>query len=217
MTQSETPDDYEGPAMHVICETARQLESWRSLLPRRLQWQDTDKFDFPNVLGPANRRPNETLFSPDQGPIPIGHKYNLDLITAQLRTHFYYARYMLYRPFVYKALHFYELMTPEDNECCALAIKSTLLWPIAMAPPKDKKRLVPHAFSWTQNFLGILLVLRMTTENACLKQICEKHVNREELKVTVGLLLDWIRDMRQVDAVADWGWKILEPLYNAGG
>lgn len=211
--QAESADDYGGPPVTVIREMSRQLESWRSLLPRPLQWQDHDKLDFPNN-DTTGRRPNETLFAPDQGPVPIGHKFNLDLVTAQLRTRFYYARFVMYRPFVYKALHFPELMTEDDCNCCALAIKSTLLWPIAMAPPKNKKRLVPHLFAWTQNFLGILLILRMTMENECLKQICEEHVDQEEIKRTVSLMLEWVRDVRQLDGIAEWSWKILAPLYS---
>ncbi|USW51869.1 hypothetical protein Slin15195_G051880 [Septoria linicola] len=210
--QSESTEDYGGPPVTVIREMARQLESWRSLLPRPLQWQDIDKLEFPNTdLG--GRRPNEPLFSTDQGPVPIGHKYNLDLVTAQLRTRFYYARFMMYRPFVYKALHFPELMTPDDGKCCGLAIQAALLWPMAMAPPKNKKRLVPHLFAWTQNFLGILLVLRMTTENECLKQICDEHVNRDDIQSTIASMLEWFRDVRQVDGIADWSWRILEPLF----
>ncbi|CAK4032437.1 related to acetate regulatory DNA binding [Lecanosticta acicola] len=213
--QAETCSDYGGPPMTVIREMARQLESWRSLLPRPLQWQDNDRLDFPNI-DPAVRRPNEPLFSPDQGSVPIGHKHNLDLVTAQLRTRFYYARFMMYRAFVYKALHFPELMTAEDRNSCGLAIKSALLWPISLAPPKNKKRLVPHLFAWTQNFMAILLILRMTTENDCLKSVCEEHVNRDELEKTIRLMLEWVRDVRQVDGIADWSWGILEPLYKSG-
>ncbi|KAF2715929.1 hypothetical protein K431DRAFT_316899 [Polychaeton citri CBS 116435] len=210
--QSETADDYGGPPVHVIRELARQLDSWRSLLPRPLQWSDHDKFDFPNP-DPTARRPDETLFSPDQGAVPIGHKSNLDIVTAQLRTRFYYARFMMYRPFVYKALHFPELMSVDDASCCALAIKSACLWPVCMAPPKNKKRLVPHLFAWTQNFIGILLILRMTSENECLRAICEEQVNLEEIQRTISLMMEWIRDVRQVDGIADWGWRVLEPLY----
>lgn len=200
--------------MAVVRELARQLESWRSLLPRPLQWRDSDKLDFPNA-DPATRRPNETLFSPDQGPVPIGHRLNLDIMIAQLRTRFYYARFMMYRPFVYKALHFPELMTVEDRNCCALAIKSALLWPISLAPPKNKKRLVPHMFAWTQNFMGILLILRMTTENECLRSICDEHVNRDEVQQSVSLMLEWMRDVKQLDGIAEWSWGLLEPLWSS--
>jgi hypothetical protein len=210
--QPESSDDYGGPPVTVTREMAHQLESWRSLLPRALQWQDSDKLDFPSS-DPSGCRPNEALFSPDQGPVPIGHKYNLDLVSAQLRTRFYYARFMLYRPFVYKALHFPELMTAEDANCCAVAIKSALLWPMSMAPPKNKKRLVPHLFAWTQNFTAILLVLRMTTVNECLKQICDEQVDRSEIDKTVQLMLEWIQDVKQLDGIAEWSWRILQPLY----
>ena len=197
----------------MIRELGRQLDSWRSLLPRPLQWSDSDKFDFPSS-DPTSRRPNEPLFSADQGTVPIGHKFNLDIVTAQLRTRFYYARFIMYRPFVYKALHFPELMTTDDANCCALAIKSVCLWSIALAPPKNKKRLVPHLFAWTQNFMSILLILRMTTENECLRRICENHVNHEEIQKTAALMLDWVRDVKQLDGVAAWSWRILEPLYS---
>lgn len=213
---AESSEDYGGPPVHVIKELARQLESWRSLLPRPLQWSDDDKFDFPSA-SPANRRAADTLFHTDQGPVPIHHRYNLDIVTGQLRTRFYYARFMIYRPFVYKALHFPELMTADDMTCCALAIQSACLWPLVMAPPKNKKRLVPHMFTWTQNFVGILLILRMTTETECLRTICEERVNKEELEQTASLMLDWLRDVKQVDGIAEWSWKIVEPLYMASG
>ena len=209
----ESTDHYGGPPVHVIRELARQLDSWRSLLPRPLQWSDNDKFDFP-ATGHTNRQPDEPLFSLDQGPVPIGHKYNLDVVTAQLRTRFYYARFMMYRPFVYKALHFPELMNTDDDSCCALAIQSACLWTVAMAPPKNKKRLVPHLFAWTQNFIGMLLILRMTTENETLQRICGSRVNHEDIQKTVTLMLDWVRDVKQLDGIAEWGWRILEPLYS---
>ncbi|TKA51528.1 hypothetical protein B0A49_12065, partial [Cryomyces minteri] len=200
-TTAETSDDYGGPPVHMIKELARQLESWRNLLPHALQWSDSGKYDFP-AFGSNSRRPTEPLFAPDQGEVPINHKYNLDTVTAQLRTRFYYARFMIYRPFVYKALHFAELMTADDVECTVLCIESACCWPLAMAPTKNKKRLVPYLFAWTQNFLGILLILRMSTENPCLRQICEERVNRDEMETAAGLMLDWIRDIRQVDGIA---------------
>ncbi|KAH0238909.1 hypothetical protein KCV00_g10436, partial [Aureobasidium melanogenum] len=52
---AELSEDYGGPPVHVIKELARQLESWRSLLPRPLQWSDNDKTEFPN-MGTAGRQ-----------------------------------------------------------------------------------------------------------------------------------------------------------------
>jgi hypothetical protein len=212
---AEMANDYGGPPVAVIREMARQLDSWRALLPRPLQWSDADRFYFP-ATDPISRRPNEPLFSADQGPVPIGHRYNLDVVSAQLRTRFYYARFMMYRPFVYKALHFPELMTGDDCDCAALAIKSACMWPMAMAPPKNKKRLVPHLFAWTSNFLGILLILKMCSVNECLRAVVDERgvVGRDEIQRTTALLLDWIRDVKQVDGIAEWAWKVLDPLFN---
>ncbi|KAH0274793.1 hypothetical protein KCU91_g5014, partial [Aureobasidium melanogenum] len=96
-SSAELSEDYGGPPVHVIKELARQLESWRSLLPRPLQWSDNDKTEFPN-MGSAGRQGTDPLFSMDQGSVPINHRDNLDIMTAQLRTQFYYARFMIYRP-----------------------------------------------------------------------------------------------------------------------
>lgn len=211
--QSEQSDEYGGPPVRMIQELARQLDSWRSILPPALQWSDDDKFNFssPDSSVPRSGAP---LFSYHHDSVPVEPKHNLDVVTAQLRTRFYYARFIVYRPFIYKALHFPELMKDDDAECCALAIKSACLWPMSMSPSKDKKRLVPHLFAWTQNFMGILLILRMTTENERLQRICESHVNHEEIRRTVELMLDWVRDVKQLDGIAEWSWRILEPLFS---
>ncbi|KAK5127671.1 hypothetical protein LTR08_004352 [Meristemomyces frigidus] len=213
---ADVADDYGGPPAAVIREMVRQLDSWRALLPRPLQWNDNDRFDFP-AADPTSRRPNEPLFTVDQGPIPIGHKYNLDVVTAQLRARFYYARFMMYRPFVYKALHFPELMTADDCNCCALAIKAACMWPLVMSPTKNKKRLVPHLFAWTQNFMGILLILSMTLANECLRRIIDEGgvVGRPEIDITVQLMLEWVQDAKQLDVIAEWSWTILQ-LLSAG-
>jgi hypothetical protein len=93
---------------------------------------------------------DENLFSPDPRSALTDYKYNLDIMTAQLRTRYYYARFTPYRPFVYRALHLLELMTTSDSDCCALAIKSVCLWQLAMAPPKDRgvTILTQTATSW---------------------------------------------------------------------
>jgi len=154
------------------------------------------------------------MFALDQGTVPINHRFNFDIITGQLRTRFYYAKFMIYRPFIYKALHFPEAMTNDDASYCALAMQSACLWPLLMAPPKNKKRLVPHLFTWTQNFVGILLLFRMSTVNECLGRICDERVSRQDMEQTASLMLEWLTDIRQVDGIAEWSWRILEPLFS---
>jgi hypothetical protein len=213
--QGEPYESCGGPSIPAMCEMDRQLDSWRSFLPIHLYWLDNDMFDFPNG-DPTRQRLTGPLFSPDQGPVPVGHNYNLDVATALLRTRFYYARFMMFRPFIYKALHFPELMTSDDASCCAFAIRAACLWPLSMAPPKNKKRLVPHLFTWTQSFVELLLVLRMARGNSVLRQICDERLSEDDLQKTTTLLLDWIRDVKQVDGIAEWSWTILEPIFADG-
>lgn len=212
-SQAESSGSFGGPPTSIIREMAHQLDSWRSLLPQPLQWTENAILDLPGGRS-TTPRPEELLFS-TTGPRlgPIGHRHNLDIVNAQLRTRFYYARFMLFRPFIYKALHSPKSVTTDDADCCALAIESACLWPMSMAPPKDKKRLVPHQFTWTQNMIGVLLILRMTQEEGVLKQLCEGRINRDDLDSTIVLLLNWVKDVKQVDGIAEWSWNILEPLF----
>lgn len=82
-----------------------------------------------------------------------------------------------------------------------------------MWPVKNKKRLIPNIFAWTQSFLGILLVLRIAAEDTVLKQIWETQLLNQHVQDSIEMMLDWMRDMQQVDGIAEWSWKILEPLY----
>jgi hypothetical protein len=121
---------------------------------------------------------------------------------------------MIYRPLVYKALHFPAQMSEEDILYAAECLKACMLWPISMDPPRMRKRLIPYLFAWSQNFLGVLLILRMTSQNRMLREIAERHLNVVDVEKTVELLLDWFRDMRQIDGMAEWSWNILSKLYN---
>ncbi len=195
-------------------ELSRQLDNWRSLLPPGLQWNDDDRFAYPNLETFGHRRPNEPLFAPQGNAItPVEQIHSLHMLTAQLRTRYYYARFMIYRPFVFKALHFPDSMQPEDMSMAGMCLQSAMMWQIAMAPPRDRKRLVPFLFTWNQHFLGILLILRMTTASPLLRQIAEDHLDSADFHQTIQLLLDWMRDMQQICGIANWSWKILQPLY----
>ena len=185
--------------MHVIREMARQLDSWRSMLPRPLQWSDSDVVSTASI-NVASGQPNP-------------YEYGLEMLTAELRTRFYYARFILYRPFIFKALHFPEHMSGHDVECCAFAIKSACMWPVAMAPTRERKRLIPHLFTWTQNFMGILFILWMLQNTERLSQFAMELLDPDEIQQTIVLLLQWIEDVKQVDGIAEWSWRMLEPLF----
>lgn len=57
-----------------------------------------------------------------------------------------------------------------------------------MDPSKGRKRLVPYLFAWTQNFLGILLMLHLTAMNATLRTIAEEYLDPSEIEQRVYLL-----------------------------
>ncbi|KAK3082434.1 hypothetical protein LTR53_020377, partial [Teratosphaeriaceae sp. CCFEE 6253] len=64
--------------------------------------------------------------------------------------------------------------------------------------------------------MGILLILKMCYVNDCLRQVVEETnvVGWKEIEQTAELMLDWMRDVKQVDGIAEWSWGILEALYN---
>ena len=177
-----------------------------------MQWQDSEPFDFLGTDSTISQR-SSTHFSQTGSRSPIDHGKNIDILTAQLRTRYYYARYLLYRPYVYKALHHPKQMSAEDDDYCAVALFSMCLWPSLMAPPKSKKRLIPHLYAWTQNYLGMLLIFRAMQTNNYTWRICRDRVGDERVQETVSLMLEWMRDAQQVDGTAEWGWKIVEPLF----
>lgn len=112
------------------------------MLPRDLQWAEDDPTSFPAPQTPnigsfgqsldpnlpslgSRERLSPPLFTPDLDSEPVHYPYVYDIQVALLRTRFYYAKYMIYRPFVYKALHFPEQMTQEDAQGAAECLMVT--------------------------------------------------------------------------------------------
>ncbi|KAH0559908.1 hypothetical protein GP486_003572 [Trichoglossum hirsutum] len=210
---SEKADDYDGPPVSVIRELARQLDSWRELLPTPLQWSDDKTYEMPQSSTHQAQSTTSALFVPDDYSMSVTNGYSLDILVAVLRTRFYLLKYIIYRPFIYKALHYPDRMTAEDINNCKICLKACLHWPLCMYPPKDKKRLLPQLFSWTQNILGILLIFHMTNQSESLRYIRDTHFEPGELEESASLMLDWIHDMKKVDSNAAWCCGILERLY----
>lgn len=206
-------EHYNGPPWRLIGELSYQLDCWRNALPQRLQWDDSNRVDFEKVE-PLTTALHTSFFSPlrNLGPGELDH--NVDIAVAQLRTRFYHARFLICRPFVYKALHLPELMTADDRIKCAFAIDAACLWPLSLAPSKNKKYLVPHLFSWTQNFVAMIVVLRMCRRSVYLADICKENgIAAVLIEGTISSMVEWLEDMRQVDGVADWGMEILGPAF----
>lgn len=207
--------DSRGPPANLDQELTHQLDIWRGALPQKLQWSDSDRFDFEEVE-PLFTALRSCSFSPLQnlGPGVIDH--NADIAVAQLRTRFYHARFFIYRPFIYKALHLPKLMTADDRVKCSFAIDATCLWPLSLAPPKNKKHLVPHLFSWTQNFLAMMFVLRMCRTSHYLIDVCrDRGIAEVYLESAVDSMAQWLGDVRQLDGIADWGMRVLGPALSS--
>jgi len=126
-----------------VRQLASQLTQWRGLLPSALQWVEDEPASFPYVQTPErdieNIDPNFTspmsqqsyrpvLFSTDIDEEPVRYPYAYDIQVATLRTRYYYAKYMVYRPFVYKVLHSPELITPEDAQNVAECLRVCYLY-----------------------------------------------------------------------------------------
>src|ERR1700709_1999217 len=108
------------------------------MLPPDLQWAEDDPTSFPTPqptnlggfnqpvdpnLSTSSGQPSLPLFTADLDSEPVHYPYAYDIQVALLRTRFYYAKYMVYRPFVYKALHFPDQMTQEDAEGAAECLR----------------------------------------------------------------------------------------------
>jgi hypothetical protein len=144
ITRSDTPSSSEssGPTAGSLKQLASRLAQWRGMLPLELQWSEEDLAGYPSpqqttspgfskVLDPQlslqHVQMGPPLFSSDLDSEPVHYPYLYDLQVALLRTRYYYAKYIVHRPFVYKALHFPERMTQEDAEGAAECLKVCFL------------------------------------------------------------------------------------------
>jgi len=125
------------PTANSLNQLASSLTQWRGMLPREIQWAEDDPaaFPAPQTAGSYNQPldPNLAqqqqaqspipLFSADLDSEPVHYPYAFDIQVALLRTRYYYAKHMVYRPFIYKALHFPEQMTQEDAQGAAECLR----------------------------------------------------------------------------------------------
>lgn len=218
---SELNEGFAGPSINTLKRLAASLTRWLDILPTELRWPEDDPTTMPppTSVGPygqtvdpalsSNRRSidNSKMFTTNLQLEPMNHAYAYDIQTALLRTRYYYAKYMVHRPFVYKALHFPDQMTRDDYSGAADCLKACLRWPICMSPTAHHKRLVQYLFCWSQNFLGILLILHLSRYVPCLVHIRQNLCGpnfEEEVSESVSLMLEWIQDLKSSDPIASW-------------
>lgn len=162
--------------------------------------------------------PPATMFSADLDATPVAYPFALDLQVALLRSRCYYTKYLVYKPFLYKAMHHPAQLSHDDAAGAAACLQACLSWPIAMSPTCAHKRLVPCLFFYTQNFLGVLLVLRLAQQLPILQRITATLCGGERFaraaRTTTALCIAWMRDLRGVDRPAEWAWAVVQALYN---
>lgn len=187
----------------MVREFSRQLDHWQTTLPKPLQWSTSDRLECSQEGTRVHRFEGDGVSDTFVSTQELKEQ-TYGISKVQLRTRFHFARCMLYRPFVYKALHAPETMKPLDIEYCALAIHSFCAWPLIIVTVKDQKRLFPHLFSWTQTSIETLLILRMASEDNCLRDICRRHADRKEILAAASILQQWLQDLKQLDGSAEW-------------
>jgi len=211
------------------------------MLPPQLRWHEESPGAFPNtsmyspslystiptstpmstslppphtaIPGPASP---PLMFTTDLDAVPVGYPYSLDIQVALLRSRYYHTKYLIHRPYLYKALHHPDAMTHDDALGAAECLKATLKWPIAMSPTCTRKRLIPCVFFFTQNLFGILLLLQLSATVPVLRRI-QSTLCGERFEIdageTIGLYLDWMRDIKEVDCTAQWQWEVVKAVY----
>lgn len=162
--------------------------------------------------------PTATMFSADLDATPVAYPFALDLQVALLRSRYYYTKYLVHKPCLYKAMHHPAQLSHDDAAGAAACLQACLSWPVAMSPTCAHKRLVPCLFFYTQNFLGVLLVLRLAQQLPILQRITATLCGGERFtraaRATTALCIAWMRDLRGVDRAAEWAWAVVQALYN---
>lgn len=196
------------------------------MLPGHLRWHDdpmtaySDHSQDPFATmfhGNSQNMQSTYMFPPGLDSSPARYSYAGEIHVALLRTRYYYNKYLIYRPCVFKALHHPDALTREDAEGAAECLKASLRWPIALPPPCANKRLVPMTFFWSQNFFGILILLQLSQQHPMLRRIrsslCGQRFDADATE-TVSLYLDWLRDMKKIDSTANWCWTVIRLIYH---
>lgn len=237
------PGQEHPPMPATMKQVAAQLDQWRGMLPAYLRWSDgpsgataihansnmandqhttipVPQVIFNSTAGDMFSQPTpqpaflftSDLDAPPQRPYP----YAIDIQAALLRTRYYWARHLVHRPYLYKALHHPEHMTRDDAAGAAECLRACLKWPITMVPTSRNKRLVPCLFFWSQNLLGVLVILHLSQSVPLLVRIrtslCGDNFE-VEANETASLCIDWIRDLRMMDPTAGWCWDIVKTIY----
>lgn len=104
----------------AIAELSRQLQQWRDHLPTTLKWVDPPAVE---LMSQSEQADTITLHAdgvPYEMPSPS------TVLWASLQTRYKFAQYMIWRPCLYKALHFPDSITLYDLNGCEQAVDVSL-------------------------------------------------------------------------------------------
>lgn len=188
---------------------ADRMEDWRAQLPAQLSWTDEDRPVSEGESASSSHTSrvttaqDESLANPDRWI----------MATAQLRSKFYSMRSWIFQPYIYQALHLPEEVKQEYADEIARCLQDILSAPAAMYPSSMRKLLVPDLFSRSSNFLNSLLILQMVPENKILHTVARERLDESEYTESIRMCLSWLKDMKAMDGIAAWSWRVLPKLY----
>lgn len=183
------------------------MQRWREHLPPALQWTESTALEIP-----SEQIESSAIVLKADG---IVYKMiSVDLIlTASLQTRYRYAEYLIWRPYIYKALHSEDSVTGYDLTGCEKAIMACTQWPITLPLFQERKRLLPHLFEYSHAFFGVLILLHICSFNKVLRPLLEAPETYTRVERSKTLLLEWLSDMKEIHPVANWGWQLIRLLY----
>jgi hypothetical protein len=87
---------------------------------------------------------------------------------------------------------------------------------MALPPVSRQKRFIPQLFCWTHAFFSILLILHLSQHVPSLRKVRETLGETFEADAadSIELMLDWIRDLKRSDPLADFCYHVLEGFYS---
>jgi len=197
------------PAKALIQELSQQLTNWRRYLPAAIAWDDDQSIE---AVENMDMSASGYAYHGEGGvgPSMINSK---SILNATLRTRYKYAEYLIWRPYIYRALEVPSEMTRDDVECCYKAYKACSMWPLTSTTFQSQRRLIPHLYEYTHTLFGILVLFYVSSFSMALRPILESDHLFKEIETTKALCLAWIRDMKVVHPVANWCWHQLRIMY----
>lgn len=100
----------------IITELSNQLHSWLDHLPPTLRWYDE------SAIQDAPERTEAESKVLRHGGLPYEIVDPVLLLNSSLRTRYKYVMYLIYRPYLYKALHEPDSVTTTELQGCKTAL-----------------------------------------------------------------------------------------------